>query len=68
MPRATDELRAEWNDDTARECLHAAGYVLTYDWTWKVPTGHEPTEKEHRAMWYLVTEWDFGGFELEESS
>jgi len=63
MPRATDELRSKWTDRTAIAFLERAGYVLRKDWHWTKPTpDHKPTDKESEAMWYLVTEWDFGGF------
>ena len=62
MPQAPEELRAEWGDDKAIRFLEAAGYVLTRNWEWELPSpGHVPTAKELSAISYLFHEWDFGG-------
>jgi hypothetical protein len=65
MPRATDELRAEWGIDEAKATRHLenAGYKLLLDgsYNWLPPSGsHQMTDKERSAMWFLATEWDYG--------
>lgn len=62
MPQSSNELRAEWSDDTAIEFLKSAGYKLTREWSWIPPTPpREPTKRELRAVQYLFEEWDFQG-------
>lgn len=64
MPQATEELRAEWGIETEKaiKFLENAGFVLRQDWQWERPKDrYHVTGKEHRAIWYLVEEWDFGG-------
>ena len=68
MPQAIDELRREWwpaddptGIDTAIGYLRARGYTLSvHEGGWSGP-GREPTDKEQRAIRYLMDEWDFGG-------
>ena len=63
MPQATPELREEWGVDErlAVEWLEARGYRRTPQWSWIVPINVEPTEKDFRAIDFLIQEWDFGG-------
>ena len=70
MPSATDELRAAFpgSSDQAIAELQAAGFILTNQWTWIVPIGHMPTQRELDAMTYLVQEWDFGWIEKDAVS
>lgn len=64
MPQATDELRKEWNgpdDSTAREYLTSRGFTLTAAWEW-IPS-QPVTDKDMRAIDFMVEEWDFGGIQ-----
>lgn len=62
MPQATEELREEWHSDgNALDFLYERGFVLLKSWEWVKPEGHELTEKEQRAVLYLIEEWDYGG-------
>ncbi len=65
MPQASPELRAEWKDDQdAIRYLRERGYVLRRDWSWRPPTiADDPAShaKAHRALEYLIWEWDFDG-------
>lgn len=70
MPQADEELRAAWRhgeegggDAAAMAHLRGAGFVLTRQWTWRIPPGHTITDRDRSAMLYLVDEWDFGGWE-----
>ena len=67
MPQASEELRAEWHDDDHADAswravhfLMDAGFKFHRDWTWTAPD-REITDKEFRALQYLIDEWDFGG-------
>lgn len=66
MPSASPELRKEWRgpgEQYAMRFLRGLGYSLTRTWQWRLPRRHHrPTEREIRAMWFLVEEWDMGGF------
>jgi hypothetical protein len=66
MPQASAELNKEWDgpsDKKAIKYLTAAGYILTREYQWKKPTPeHVPTDKEKSAIWFLIDEWDFGGY------
>jgi len=65
MPTASPELRDEWHDEGdigSIRFLEQAGYVLGRDWQWRHPMNKTPTEREGRAMSYLIEEWDFGQF------
>ncbi|VWD40277.1 hypothetical protein BLA17378_07991 [Burkholderia aenigmatica] len=57
MPQATDDLREEWTDSTALEWL--AGNFRWPDRMIRARKGYVPTEKDLRAITYMVTEWDF---------
>lgn len=48
-------------DVSAVNFLKARGWVLTPQWCWKMPEGHEPTSDELLCVQYLIEEWDFGG-------
>lgn len=64
MPQASNELRAEFGilDIPVIRFLEAAGYTRTADWEWEMPEGpYIPTDKEMRAIRFLVDEWDWGG-------
>lgn len=65
MPTAPEYLRDEWDhpdDMIAINYLKSQGYTLGRDWHWTLPAiDHVITEKEGRAIDYLVMEWDFGG-------
>jgi hypothetical protein len=65
MPQASDEERARWGigEDRALSVLERAGYRLTSEWTWVKPAGHNATEEEVSAIYFLIHEWDFGGLE-----
>jgi len=68
MPQAPDCLRAKWpgRDREATEYLENQGYILTQEWTWRLPTPfHKPTKREWSAIDYLVFEWDYAGLEKE---
>lgn len=65
MPQASEDLRAEFgiDDRPVIRFLEAAGYTRTDDWCWLLPEGKiEPTEKEDRAILFLIEEWDWGGW------
>ncbi len=62
MPQATPELQKEWEtDQKAIAYLEERGYKLTREWAWQTTKDLTFTPKDNRAMWYLITEWDFGG-------
>ncbi len=56
------ELQEEWGmlETKAMNYLEAQGYTLTKEWEWIAPDRY-PTEKEARAVLFLIQEWDFGG-------
>jgi hypothetical protein len=60
-------LNREWNgpdDATAINFLRKQGYRRTRGWHWRLPKpDHVPTEKELRAIQFLIEEWDWGGIE-----
>lgn len=60
---ASDGLRREWlNEEVATAYLKRAGFELRRDQSWRPPTGRKHlTEKERRAMLYLVREYEFDG-------
>lgn len=69
MPSGPPELHEKWcdhgpnqsGDANAIAFLEAAGYKLSRDWQWTLPSpGHAPTDEENSALDYLVLEWDFG--------
>lgn len=70
MPTAIPELREEFGIDDAPVIafLRGEGYVLRRDWTWLAPANREPTERELRAVMFLIQEWDMGGFHHEPAS
>jgi len=64
MPQATASLTEEWNgpdDGTAIEYLEGRGFVLTRDFHWVPTAGHVISDKDRRAVIFLIQEWDFGG-------
>jgi hypothetical protein len=64
MPSGPPELHKKWKDDhTASQYLIDRGYVLTRDWQWDLPhSQYLMTGEEFEAIYYLVHEWDYGGF------
>lgn len=64
MPQASSELNEEWDgpdDSTAIAYLEKRGYRLTRGWRWVKPApDHVPTDKEQRAIQFLIDEWDMG--------
>lgn len=75
MPSASEECRAAWGhgdispdepsaDLKAHDHLIAAGWRFNpRRWSYIPPAGYEPTERDWSAIEYLVTEWDYGGYE-----
>lgn len=64
MPQASETLLREWDGPSDRKAiayLEGRGYVLTRQWTWVVPSMTVPTERDLRAIKFLIDEWDFGG-------
>lgn len=63
MTKASHELPDRWEDDaTACNFLEQCGYKLLQSWYWRKPTpNHKITDDEWSAIYYLVSEWDFGG-------
>ncbi len=64
MPQTTPERAARWpgGDSEAIKYLRGQGYILqqpSYHWLTPTPD-HEPTDKEHDALLYLIQEWDYG--------
>lgn len=66
MPSASEELRAEWGEDggvgesKAVAFLWASGWHCSDTFLWSKPRDRKPTEKEWRALDFLIQEWDFG--------
>jgi hypothetical protein len=72
MPQASSELRAEFKDDMAAYAalgeelrkgapiFETARYTIMGDFVVRRKEGVVPTEKELRAIAYLVDEWDYG--------
>lgn len=60
---ASDGLRREWlNEELAAAYLERAGFELRRDRSWRPPAGRKHlSEKERRAMLYLVRECGFDG-------
>jgi len=57
MPQSTEQLRADWTDETA---LH----WLSGNFRWpggmiRARAGYAPTEKDMAAIQFLCDEWDF---------
>jgi len=79
MPSASDELREQMikrfgDIDTAGPCkfLEDAGYKLDpTQWTWSKPgmtsDYKSMTREEFDCLLFLVHEWDFGGFNEDQS-
>lgn len=64
MPSGPPELHEKWqSDNVAGRYLEERGYTLVPGWEWKKPEGHEPTEEEREAIFYLIAEWDYGGLQ-----
>lgn len=75
MPQASDECRKAWGhgstdisvsnaEQWAHEHLLASGFTFNpLRWSYTPPDGYAPTERDWSALEYLVTEWDYGGFE-----
>ena len=63
MRAASDGLRREWlNEELATAYLKRAGFELRRDRTWRPPAGRKHlTDKERRAMLYLLREYGFDG-------
>lgn len=73
MPQATEELRDRMgslfgdaiSDQGPMKYLEDAGFKLTRQWEWKPRPGAmawgDLTQSERDCIWFLVTEWDFGG-------
>ena len=70
MPTATPELRdlmEKWFGDPISEYgpmgfLQSRGYKLTKQWCWEPPVpSHSVSFEESQCLWFLITEWDFGG-------
>lgn len=57
MPQATEELRAEWTDETALHWL--AGNFRWPDGMIRAKAGYVPTERDLSAIDYMCCEWDF---------
>lgn len=57
MPQATSELQAEWDDSTTLAWL--AGNFRWPGGMIRARQGYMPTEKDLRAITYMVCEWDF---------
>lgn len=56
----------DWDDYTAIKFLKDKGHHLTRQWTFIHPSNFawaDLSEEEQDAIWYLVEEWDFGGYE-----
>lgn len=66
MPNASEAQRREWDgpsDRAAIAYLEKRGYVLLLsNWTWRVPLFTVPTDRDCRAIRFLIDEWGFGGF------
>jgi hypothetical protein len=66
LPTASGEQREEWGiaDAPVIAFLEERGYILQDNWTWThpCPEHFQPTDKEISAVWFLIDEWDFGGF------
>jgi len=69
MPQASESLRhlikLMFGDGIDSEkpikFLEDAGYSLTQDYHWILPTKeHYPSEEEELCLRFLVDEWDFG--------
>lgn len=67
MPSGPSELHEKWQDDNkACKYLQDRGYRLTREWQWNLPhSQYKPTKEEMEAMYYLVVEWDYGGYSNE---
>jgi hypothetical protein len=67
MPQASEELRSYWggvDDEPAISHLEDAGFILTPHWTWIKPNpDYSLTERDRKAILFLIEEWDFGGLE-----
>ena len=62
MPQAKQALRDEWQDDaSAISYLEQGGYILTEQWFWLKRDDWKTTDRDLRAIDYLIQEWDFGG-------
>lgn len=54
----------ECGEEKAISFLMDRGYALGRDWCWTHPvikTYKDMEHEEYDAMWFLVTEWDYGG-------
>lgn len=55
----------DWTDETAISFLEAQGFVLGKDWVFRHPSEFawaDLSDQQRDAIWYLVIEWDFGGY------
>ncbi len=62
MPSGPPELHAEFQADmNAVNYLESQGFKLLPSAHWLPPPFYEITEKDNRAISYLILEWDYGG-------
>ena len=60
MPQASDALRDEWKDDTtALNFLDGRGVREVRNGMLLLPKGIALTDRDWRAITYLMDEWDF---------
>lgn len=62
-----DERMMKSGDFNASRYLKEQGFTLTRGWEWTHPTHkdyNDLSELEYSAIYYMVHEWDYGGFRL----
>lgn len=69
----THDLIVKWFGSIADypviQYLEAHGYVLDRQWFWTKPTpSHQMSEYEIVCIWFLISEWDFGGLKPKQAS
>lgn len=63
MPSGPRELHEEFKSDVrACDYLESRGFKMLKGWVYTHPELIELSEKDSRALDYLMWEWDYGGY------
>lgn len=65
MLATNSELVEEWGSSEKRAVTYLVnrGYKLTKSYNWIHPNNIDLSEKDIRAMSFLIYEWDYGGYQ-----
>lgn len=61
MPQAPGYLQAEFHDDAAALVVISSDFKVSRGgMIYPAVEGYKPTERQYRAIDYLIMEWDYG--------